>query len=106
MANCGKFSSISKIANATFACFVYTPPNYEKDPTSAIPVLYLQHGAGEDETGWGNQGHANLIMDNLIAEGKAKPFIIVMENGGNIGGPGEAGVFLRLATNNAAAVHK
>jgi hypothetical protein len=50
-------------------------------------VLYLQHGAGEDETGWGNQGHAGLIMDNLIAEGKAKPFIIVMDNGGNIGGP-------------------
>jgi enterochelin esterase family protein len=49
--------------------------------------LYLQHGAGEDETGWGNQGHANLIMDNLIAAGKAKPFIIVMDNGGNIGGP-------------------
>src|ERR1700746_226377 len=42
--------------------------------------LYLQHGGGEDETGWGNQGHAGLIMDNLIAEGKAKPFIIVMAN--------------------------
>ena len=42
--------------------------------------MYLQHGMGENETGWGNQGHANLIMDNLIAEGKATPFIIVMEN--------------------------
>jgi len=42
--------------------------------------LYLQHGMGENETGWGNQGHANLIMDNLIAEGKITPFIIVMEN--------------------------
>jgi len=52
-------------------------------------VLYLQHGMGEDETGWGNQGHANLIMDNLIADGKAKPLIIVMENGG--GNPGSAG---------------
>jgi enterochelin esterase family protein len=46
---------------------------------------------GEDETGWGNQGHANLIMDNLIAEGKAKPFIIVMENGGGMGGPRRGG---------------
>ena len=45
---------------------------------------------GENETGWGNQGHANLIMDNLLAEGKARPFIIVMENGGGIGGPGGA----------------
>ena len=50
-------------------------------------MLYLQHGAGEDETGWGNQGRANLIMDNLIAAGKARPFIIVMDNGGgNFGG--------------------
>lgn len=45
------------------------------------PVLYLQHGWGEDETAWSNQGHANLIMDNLIAEGKIKPFIIVMTYG-------------------------
>jgi enterochelin esterase family protein len=45
--------------------------------------LYLQHGAFEDETGWGNQGHANLILDNLIASGKSKPFIVVMDNGGN-----------------------
>jgi enterochelin esterase family protein len=59
--------------------YIYTPPGYEKD-TKKYPVLYLQHGMGENETGWGNQGHANLIMDNLIAEGKAVPFIIVMEN--------------------------
>jgi hypothetical protein len=51
-----------------------------------LPVLYLQHGGGEDETGWGRQGHTGLIMDNLLAEGKSKPFIIVMENGG-VGGP-------------------
>ena len=44
-------------------------------------MLYLQHGGGENETGWSSQGHANYIMDNLIAEGKAKPFIIVMDNG-------------------------
>ncbi len=61
--------------------FVYTPPGYDDDPTKRYPVLYLQHGWGEDETAWSNQGHANLIMDNLIAEGKTKPFIIVMTYG-------------------------
>jgi hypothetical protein len=61
--------------------FMYTPPDYEKDLTRRYPVLYLQHGWGEDETGWPNQGKANLIMDNLIAEGKARPFIIVMTYG-------------------------
>jgi enterochelin esterase-like enzyme len=67
----------SKIANASIECFVYTPPEYEKG-TKRYPVLYIQHGAGEDEHGWGGQGHAGLIMDNLIAEGKAKPFIMVI----------------------------
>ncbi len=62
-------------------CFVYTPPDYDKDTKKRYPVLYLQHGGGEDETGWSAQGRANLIMDNLIAEGKALPFIIVMDNG-------------------------
>jgi enterochelin esterase-like enzyme len=81
----------SKSTNAVRRCFVYTPPDYEKDPSMRYPVLYLQHGAGEDETGWGSQGHAGLIMDNLIAEGKAKPLIIVMDNGGGIGGGGGRG---------------
>jgi enterochelin esterase family protein len=67
-------------ANAVLQCFVYTPPDYEKDPTKRYPVLYLQHGGGESETGWGQQGRAGLILDNLIAEGKARPFIIVMAN--------------------------
>src|SRR5579883_1680944 len=84
----------SKSANANLRCFVYTPPDYETDPSKRYPVLYLQHGGGEDETGWGNQGHAGLIMDNLIAEGKAKPFIIVMANsyipGSESSGPGSA----------------
>jgi enterochelin esterase family protein len=71
--------------------FVYTPPDYDRDTTRRYPVLYLQHGAGEDETGWGRQGRAGLILDNLLAEGKTKPFIIVMENGGNIGGGGPRG---------------
>ncbi len=81
----------SKTSSSTRRCFVYTPPDYDKNPNTRFPVLYLQHGAGEDETGWGNQGHANLIMDNLIADGKAKPFIIVMENGLNAGGAGGGG---------------
>ncbi len=60
--------------------FVYTPAGYGKTD-KRYPVLYLQHGWGEDETAWSNQGHANLIMDNLIAEGKIDPFIIVMTYG-------------------------
>ncbi|MGE4568222.1 MAG: alpha/beta hydrolase [Bacteroidales bacterium] len=70
----------SKIQNGMRRCFVYTPPAYDKDCTTRYPVLYLQHGMGENETGWSAQGKANLIMDNLIAEAKAKPFIIVMDN--------------------------
>ena len=73
------FSSVSQTWRR---CFVYTPPDYDKDPTARYPVLYLQHGAGEDETAWAVQGRTNFIMDNLIAEGKAKPCIIVMDNGG------------------------
>lgn len=71
----------SKSNNTMRRCFVYTPPDYDKDTTKRYPVLYLQHGGGEDETGWPRQGKTNLIMDNLIAAGKAKPFIIVMDNG-------------------------
>lgn len=85
----------SKVANATLQSFVYTPAEYEKG-TKRYPVLYLQHGAGEDDHGWGGQGFAGRIMDNLIAEGKAKPFIVVISNsylvtGGAAGrGPGPA----------------
>ncbi|SPE60857.1 exported hypothetical protein [Verrucomicrobia bacterium] len=80
----------SKSAKATLRCFVYTPPDYERDLSRRYPVLYLQHGGGEDETGWGSQGHADLIMDNLIAAGQTKPFIIVMANSyvPGAGGPG------------------
>ena len=62
-------------------CFVYTPPDYNANAKRRYPVLYLQHGSFEDETGWSKQGKANLIADNLIAEGKAVPMIIVMDNG-------------------------
>ena len=63
-------------------CFVYTPPDYDTNPTRRYPVLYLQHGAGEDERGWSTQGRMNFILDNLLAEGKARPMIVVMDNGG------------------------
>jgi enterochelin esterase-like enzyme len=61
--------------------FVYTPPAYETDHETRYPVLYLQHGGGEDERGWPNQGRVNFILDNLLAEGKARPMIVVMEQG-------------------------
>ena len=60
---------------------VYVPAEYEHNPEKRYPVLYLLHGSGEDETGWLNQGHADFIMDNLIAEGKAVPMIVVMMSG-------------------------
>jgi enterochelin esterase-like enzyme len=71
----------SPSTGTTRRAFVYTPPGYEKNTGTRYPVLYLQHGWGEDETAWSNQGHANLILDNLIAAGKTKPFIIVMTYG-------------------------
>ncbi|MBN2136394.1 MAG: hypothetical protein JW720_01165, partial [Sedimentisphaerales bacterium] len=71
----------SKTTNIVRRVYIYTPPGYDTDIARRYPVLYLQHGMGENETGWGNQGHAHLIMDNLIAAGKARPFLIVMENG-------------------------
>ena len=79
----------SKSGNTNRHAFIYTPPGYDGNTRKRYPVLYLQHGAGEDETGWGRQGYAGLILDNLIAGGKAKPFIIAMEFGGNpfAGGP-------------------
>ena len=71
----------SESTNTSRRAYVYTPPGYDTDPSKKYPVLYLQHGFGENETSWPNQGHANLIMDNLIAQGKTKPFIIVMTYG-------------------------
>ena len=71
----------SKVTNAWRRCFIYTPADYDKNATKRYPVLYLQHGSGEDETGWPVQGKANIILDNLIAAQKAVPMIIVMDNG-------------------------
>lgn len=71
----------SEITGSSRRCFVYTPPGYGMETSKRYPVLYLQHGSFEDETGWSAQGHANLILDNLIAAKKAEPMIIVMDNG-------------------------
>lgn len=71
----------SKTTGEWRRAFVYTPPAYDKNVTTHYPVLILQHGAGENETGWTKQGRANFILDNLIAESKAKPMIIVMDRG-------------------------
>ena len=71
----------SKVTGTFRRMFVYTPPGYDKDCTARYPVLYLQHGAGELEMEWTHSGKANFILDNLIAEGKALPMIIVMNNG-------------------------
>ena len=62
-------------------CLVYTPPGYDAGQSKRFPVLYLQHGAGESELAWTMQGKVNFIMDNLLAEGKVRPMIIVMDNG-------------------------
>jgi len=70
----------SATENAERRCFVYTPAGYDKS-TDRYPVLYLQHGMGEDETGWSNQGRMQYILDNLIAKGQAKKMIVVMDNG-------------------------
>jgi enterochelin esterase-like enzyme len=71
----------SKVTGTWRHALVYTPPNYEAQTSIRYPVLYLQHGGGEDETGWTRQGHANFILDNLIAAGNCKPMIIVMAYG-------------------------
>ena len=71
----------SEVNQAMRHCFVYTPADYDVNKDKRYPVLYLQHGGGENEYGWPQQGRTAQIMDNLIADGKAVPFIIVMENG-------------------------
>ncbi len=69
----------SKTVNSWRHIFIYTPPGYEANTSIRYPVLYLQHGGGEDERVWIEMGRTNVILDNLIAEGKIKPFIVVME---------------------------
>jgi enterochelin esterase-like enzyme len=71
----------SAVTGQTRHVQVYTPPDYDSDRQRRYPVFYLQHGGGEDETGWTRQGHVNFILDNLVAAGKVRPMIVVMENG-------------------------
>ena len=71
----------SKTTGEWRRAYVYLPPDYEKNVMTRYPVFYLQHGGGENETSWTKQGRVNFILDNLIASGKVKPMIIVMENG-------------------------
>lgn len=71
----------SAILNQTRAVYVYTPPGYSTDTKARYPVLYLLHGSGDLENGWTDDGHANFILDNLIAERKARPMIVVMPSG-------------------------
>jgi len=86
--NVNSFWYFAKSANEYRHAYIYTPPGYDNNTTQRYPVLYLQHGMGEDRRAWSNQGRANFILDNLIAEGKAKPMIIVMEDGGIAAGMG------------------
>ena len=97
----------SKTTEAWRRIFVYTPPGYDTDINTRDPVLYLQHGGGEDERGWVVQGRVAHIMDNLLAEQKAKPMLIVMGQG-YARKPGEPEVPLRppsQATNAATATN-
>ena len=71
----------SKVTDQPRHIYVYTPPDYDAQAERRFPVLYLQHGSGGDERQWSIQGRANFILDNLIAAGKAKPMIVVMETG-------------------------
>lgn len=80
---------LSKATNTWREMYVYTPPGYDKS-TEKYPVLYLLHGGGEDQRGWSTQGKTDMILDNLIADKKAKPMIIAMLDG-NVGGGGLAG---------------
>lgn len=71
----------SKITDSTRRAYIYTPPDYDTNTSARYPVLYLQHGAGEDERGWHKQGRMNFIMDNLLAARKALPMLVVMDRG-------------------------
>jgi enterochelin esterase-like enzyme len=95
----------SGITKAWRRAFIYTPAGYDTKLNERYPVLYLLHGGGEDETGWPNQGKVDNIMDNLIAEGKAKPMLIVMDKGVAVNpdaapnpGPRQGGMMMQNTT--------
>ena len=71
----------SSVTGRTKCCWVYTPPEYDASPDKEYPILYIQHGVGENETGWIWQGKLNNILDNLLAEKKCQEMIIVMNTG-------------------------
>ena len=77
----------SKTTGTWRTVHIYTPPGYDNENTNSYPVLYIQHGGGEDERGWAVQGKTNIILDNLIAQGKAVPMLVVIPNG-NVSKPG------------------
>ncbi len=77
----------STVTNSWRKLYIYTPPGYDSSISTKYPVLYILHGGGEDERGWAMQGRTNLILDNLISEGKAKPMLIVMPDA-NLGAGG------------------
>jgi enterochelin esterase family protein len=84
----------SKVTGQWRRCFVYTPPGYDANKSTKYPVLFLMPGFGEDETGWFTQGRGHIILDNLIAAGKAKPMIAVTDNQFTALKPGEAPLVL------------
>jgi enterochelin esterase family protein len=91
----------SKTTAAWRRAIVYTPAEYDRNARVPYPVLYLQHGSGEDERGWTSQGRANFILDNLIAEGKAKPMIVVMEQGyATVPGAAQSSAFEQVVLND------
>jgi enterochelin esterase-like enzyme len=89
--------------------FIYTPPDYDMNPGKRYPVLYLLHGAGENERGWSFQGHLSFIMDNLIAVGEAVPMIVVMDNGyatAKDASPAPAGFSMKAMTKMAETLEQ
>jgi enterochelin esterase-like enzyme len=71
----------SKVTNSWRNFYMYTPAGYDKNTNEKYPVLYIQHGGGEDQRGWATQGKTDIILDNLIAAKKAVPMIVVMVDG-------------------------
>jgi enterochelin esterase family protein len=92
----------SKVTGKWRQCFVYTPPGYDTNTKERYPVLYLQHGWGENEYGWHIQGHMDYIMDNLIAARKAKPMLVVMDNLNAVKPGGDASLYHARGITGAA----
>ncbi|WP_026461530.1 alpha/beta hydrolase-fold protein [Adhaeribacter aquaticus] len=80
----------SSVTNSWRQFYIYTPADYDANTSEKYPTLYIMHGGGEDQRGWATQGKTDLILDNLIAEKKAKPMLVVMLDGNMGGAPGEA----------------